>query len=180
MFVSFSGGSRRPDSILIPILYMLFGIPLILYPGMTGRLFCLALAVGSLVYAAARFIAYFRAKRRGGAYTTDKVLGVIFLLIGLFCLLGWRIILSFLPVMLGVLLLLDALGRLPMTVDAFQLGLPGRMAMLTSTLLPLILGLIMLMNPFGVTSMLIRFFGIGLIADGACALAAALYARRGR
>lgn len=178
MFVSFSGGGRRPDSIFIPILYMVFGIPLILYPGMTGRLFCLALSIGAFVYAFAQLLRYFRAKRRGWTYISDKLLGILFLIIGLFCLFGWRIILSFLPVMLGILLLIDALARLPMTIDAFQLGLPGRVPVLVSTLLPLILGIIMLMDPFGVTSMLIRFFGIGLIADGACALVAALYARR--
>lgn len=178
MFVFSSGGNHRSDSILVPILCILFGIPLVLYPGMSGRVFCLALAIGAFVYAIAQLLHYARAKRRGWVYTSDKMLGILFLLIGLFCLFGWRIILSFLPLMLGIILLLSALSRLPIALDAFQLGLPGRVPVLISTLLPLILGIIMLVNPFGVTSLLIRFFGIGLIADGICALAAALFSRR--
>ena len=178
MFVSFSGGGRRPDSLLIPILSMILGVPLILFPGMTGRIFCLVLAVSALAYGAARLIRYARGRRQGWRDGGDQFTGILFLLIGLFCLLGWRIILSFLPLTLGVILLLDGLTRLPLAIDAFQMRLPARGPLLASTVLPLVLGLIMLLNPFGVTSLVIRFFGISLMVDGVCALIAALISRR--
>ena len=178
MFVSFSGGGRRPDSILIPILSLILGIPLILFPGMTGRIFCLVLALGAFVYGAARLIRYARGRRQGWRDGGDKFTGILFLLIGLFCLLGWRIILSFLPLTLGVILLLDGLTKLPLAIDAFQMRLPARGPLLASTVLPLVLGLVMLINPFGVTSLVIRFFGISLMVDGACALAAAISSPR--
>lgn len=178
MFLSFSGGGRRPDSILIPVLCMVLGIPLLLYPGISGRLFCLGLAVGAFVYAAARLTRYFRAKRQGWAYAGDKILGIVFLCIGLFCLFFWRGILSFLPMMLGLILLFDGFLRLPMAIDTWKLRLPSRIPSLASALLPLIFGMIMVINPFSVTSLIIRFFGISLIVDGACALAAAIVSRR--
>lgn len=179
MFVFFSsGGNGRASSVWIPILYILFAIPLILYPDMASRLFCLALAIGSFVYAAARLVRYARNAKRGWVYEGDKWVGFLFILIGLFCLFFWRVILSFLPITLGLILLLDGLMKLPLTIDAFQMKFAGRFALLASTIIPLLFGLILLLNPFGVTRLIIRFFGISLIADGICELIAFISDRR--
>ena len=179
MFVFFSrGGNRRVSSIWIPILYILFAVPLILYPDMAGRLFCLALSIGSFIYAAARLVRYARNAKRGWAYDGDKWVGILFVFIGLFCLFFWRVILSFLPMTLGLLLLLDGLMKLPLTIDAFQMKLATRFALLAATAIPLLFGLILLLNPFGATRLIIRFFGISLIADGICELIAFISDRR--
>lgn len=181
MFVFFfSDGNRRSSSIWIPILYILFAVPLILYPDIASRLFCLALSIGSFVYAAARLLRYARNAKHGWAYDGDKWVGIVFVLIGLFCLFFWRVILSFLPLTLGLLLLLDGLMKLPLAIDAFQMKFSSRFALLASTAVPLLLGLILLLNPFGVTRLIIRFFGISLIADGICELVASIFDRRSR
>ena len=84
----------------------------------------------------------------------------------LFALLRPHVILSFLPFVLGALLLLDGVGKLPVMLDAIQTHAPGMAYGVASTLVPLILGIVLLINPFQAAQMVIQFFGLGLILDG--------------
>lgn len=178
MFIFFSGGSNRQNPILTSLLSLILGIFLIRFPGMSGKLFCFALAASALIYAAIRLLRYARDKKQGYVSQGDQFLGVFLLIVGLFILFFPRFILSFLPLTLGILLFLAGFSKIPFVMDAFQMRSPARIPFLLSTLAPLILGGIMLMNPFGVTRLVIRFFGVSLIINAILELTADFFNRK--
>ena len=73
--------------------------------------------------------------------------------------------------MLGGLLVLDGITRLPMAWSAVQDRIPMAWLMILITALPLVLGLILMFRPFSVVKSVIRFFGVSIILGGVLDLA---------
>ena len=93
--------------------------------------------------------------------------------------LAWpQTLLAFLPLVLGSLLLLDGVGKLPLAVMALRAHTPDATALLLSSLIPLILGAVIVINPFQTVQLVVRIFGVGLIADGVADFAAVVTSHR--
>ena len=97
--------------------YILFGLVLLLRPGLSGRLICTLLGLGALLFGAVKLASYWRLKEMGG-FQTDLFLGVIFAAVGIFTLVQPGIILSLLPIVRGIALMLGGLSKVQ---RAFQL-----------------------------------------------------------
>lgn len=169
----------RKATLWLSIVYVILGLILMIFPGLSGRVFCWGLAAGALAYAAGRFWQYAQEKKRGYPSGGSLILGALFTVLGLLCLLKPTVILSILPVTLGLVLLVDGLGKLPLAVDAWKTRFPHYWSILASCLLPLVLGIVLLFNPFGVVKTVIFFFGLSLMLDGVFDLLSALYSRSG-
>lgn len=174
MFVFFWTRSASPG---LALLYMALGLVLLLFPEMTGTVFCWTLAAGAAVFAAGRLLRWRQAAREGVRASGEAVLAAVFAALAVFCVLGSRVVLSFVPLVSGVLLLVDGMGKLPLVMDAKRTNAPVLLPLLASAAVPLVLGVILVANPFGVARLVIRFFGFSLLLDGACDLATALYTR---
>ena len=94
-----------------------------------------------------------------------------------FALVWPQTLLSFLPLVLGSLLLLDGVGKLPLAIMALRAHTPDATALLLSSLIPLVLGAVIVVNPFQTVQLVVRIFGVGLIADGVADFAAVLTSR---
>ena len=75
-------------------------------------------------------------------------------------------VLSFLPFLLGLILLLVGLSKLPFAIDAYHMKTPSFRYLLVSSIAPLVLGAVLLWNPFGAVKGMIAFFGLSLIIAG--------------
>ena len=168
---------RRKASVWLAVLYIVLGLPLVIYPDLSGRIFCWCLAGGSVVYASSHLWRYVEGRQEGYPAVSDLALAIVFFILGLFCFFGYRVILSILPVALGVVLLIDGVGKLPLLMEERRHQLGIFRPLLFSTLLPLVFGVVLLVNPFGVTKLVIRFFGISLVADGICDLITVITSR---
>ena len=89
-----------------------------------------------------------------------------------------QVVLSFLPIALGIMLLVDGIGKMPLAVDALSVYSPYRFWVLISAVLPLILGIVLLVNPFRAAKAAIMFFGISILADGLFELITYIQQRR--
>ena len=85
----------RSACLWMAVLYMALGLILLLFPEMTGTLFCWALAAACVALAVSRFARWRQASRRGYNASGELVVGVLFTALALFCVLGSRILLSF-------------------------------------------------------------------------------------
>ena len=83
-----------------------------------------------------------------------------------------------LPIALGIMLLVDGIGKMPLAVDALSVYSPYRFWVLISAVLPLILGIVLLVNPFRAAKAAIMFFGISILADGLFELITYIQQRR--
>ena len=163
----------RAASVWIAVLYMVLGLLLLLFPDASGRFFIRALAAGAVLYGVVHLCRYGQSRRTAEDSPGDLFLGALPLAFAAFALLRPLTILSFLPLTLGLLLLVDGLGKAPLAVRAMKRRGDDRVPQLIACLLPIVLGGLLQ----GVRAV-IMVFGLALLADGASDLATAILARR--
>ena len=160
------------------LLCIFLGLLLFFFPGLTGTVVCWILAGAALISALVQLFFYFRGRRSGMPGTGNLIGTVLFLILGIFLALTPGFILGFLPLILGILLIIDGIGKLPLLFSAFRKGFPFRFSLLLSAALSLILGFVIVANPFGAAETVIMVFGLTLIADGVCDLISAVLSRK--
>lgn len=168
----------RTASVWIALLYMLLGIPLLLFPGISGSVFVWALAAGAAVYAVSHLWRYIQGRKNGQTSGGDLFLTVLPIAFSAFSLLWPEAILSFLPLVLGALLLVDGVGKIPLVIAAVQVKSTVLIPLLLSSLIPVILGILLVVNPFHAAQLVIMIFGAALLADGISDLITALMSRK--
>lgn len=168
----------RTASIWIAVLYILLGLPLFLFPDASGKVFVWALAAGAAVYAISHLWRYFQSRKRGTPSGGDLFLTILPLAFALFSLTWPQAILSFLPLALGAMLLVDGAGKVPLVVDAIRVKLPILVPLLLSSVIPIALGILLVLNPFPIARLVMMVFGAALVADGISDLVTALMAQK--
>lgn len=168
----------RTASVWIALLYMALGIPLLLFPGLSGSVFVWALAGGAAVYGISHLWRYLQARKSGQASGGDLFLTVLPLAFSIFAIAWPQDILAFLPLVLGSLLLVDGVGKLPLVLAATHSRNSVFLPLLLSSLIPLVLGLLLVINPFHAAQIVIMVFGAALLADGISDLTTALLSRK--
>ena len=149
--------------------YILFGLVLLLRPGLSGSLICTLLGLGALLFGAVKLASYWRLKELGG-FQTDLFLGVIFAAVGIFTLVQPGIILSILPIVLGIALMLGGLSKVQRAFQLKGMNYSRWTVVLGTGILTSLLGVVLLVNPFAAAAAMIQCIGLGLIVDGASEL----------
>lgn len=168
---------ERSASVWIALLYMVMGGLLLAFPAATSTVFVWALAGGAACYGVSHLLRYLQTRKKGDASPADLFLTVLPVAFAVFALVWPQTLLSFLPLVLGSLLLLDGVGKLPLAIMALRAHTPDATALLLSSLIPLVLGAVIVVNPFQTVQLVVRIFGVGLIADGVADFAAVLTSR---
>lgn len=168
----------RTASVWIALLYIILGVPLLLFPGASGSVFVWTLAGGAAVYAISHLWRYIQGRKAGQASDGDLFLTVLPLAFSVFSLLWPQAILSFLPLVLGALLLVDGVGKAPLAIAAIQNKAPILIPLLLSSIIPVILGILLVVNPFHAARLVIMIFGAALVADGVSDLITALMSKK--
>ena len=75
--------------------------------------------------------------------------------------------LSVLPLVLGSLLLVDGVGKLPLALTAIRDKYPNMVPMILASVIPILLGILIVVNPFQTAKIVVMVFGLSLVADGA-------------
>ena len=168
---------ERSASVWIALLYMVMGGLLLAFPAATSTVFVWALAGGAACYGVSHLLRYLQTRKKGTASPADLFLTVLPVAFAVFALVWPQTLLSFLPLVLGSLLLLDGVGKLPLAIMAMRAHTPDATALLLSSLIPLVLGAVIVVNPFQTVQLVVRIFGVGLIADGVADFSAVLTSR---
>lgn len=113
----------RTASVWIALLYIILGLPLLLFPGASGSVFVWALAAGAAVYALSHLWRYIQARKLEQASGGDLFLAILPLAFAIFSISWPQAILSFLPLVLGALLLVDGVGKAPLAIMIFGAAL---------------------------------------------------------
>lgn len=169
---------RRTASIWIAVLYMALGFPLLLFPGASGTMFVWTLAAGTAIYGFSHLWRYLQNRKTTAPSGGDLFLSIIPMSFTVFALLWPQAILSFLPLVLGALLLVDGIGKIPLVTVAVKERSSIMVPLLCSSIIPAALGILLVVNPFRAATLVIMIFGLALIADGVSDLVTALLARQ--
>ena len=97
----------RTTSLWASVLYMALGLVLTFWPGMSGTVFCWGIAAALILYAAHSFWYFIKARNLGFTAGGTLVIGILCLAFGIFCFSRPYVVLSFLPIALGIVLLVN-------------------------------------------------------------------------
>ena len=141
--------------ILMSLLYLALGIFLLAVPGVALNIVCYALGGVVLACAAVQLIRYFTFER--------------------FLILRSDIVVRILPIVFGLFVVFDSLGRLQNALELRRCGYPSWKWFILLALLSVALGAIMIFDPFGAMETLVMGIGIILLIEGAFNLGGAIY-----
>ncbi len=156
----------RAASIWIAALYLLMGILLLLFPGVGSTAFLWLLAGGAGAYGISHLWRYLQDHKIGKQNAGDLFLTILSAAFAASVLIWPQVILSILPMALGLLLLFDGVGKLPLVTTALREHYPTMISLMLSSLVPIVLGILIIANPFATLQIAIMIFGGCLIFDG--------------
>lgn len=168
----------RAASVWVAALYIAMGVLLFAFPAASGTLFVWALAAGAAAYGASHLIRYLQDRKTGKGNPGDLFLTVLPAAFSAFALIWPQTILAVLPLVLGSLLLVDGVGKLPLAITGLREQFPGMIPLTLFSVLPIVLGALLVFNPFAAVRVAVMVFGAALVADGVSDLATVILEKR--
>lgn len=161
--------------ILLSIIYIVLGFVLLIYPQATASFLCYGIGICCLIFGIIRFFSYFQGKKQGNTFFLDPFLGIVFLIIAIFTLFFQPLVISILPIILGIIVLMDSFLLFQRSTLLKTSGIPQWKFSLILSILILILGITLIINPFSSAMFMIQFLGITIILDGITIILNAFY-----
>lgn len=155
----------REQALIRALIFLVLGILIIIFPDPIMRIIVYILGALFIVMGVINLITYFsnRSHSRGEASDFTFILGILYILIGIILLVFYKQILLILPVVLGILLILDATLYFLESINLSKVSSGTGIPLLVYSIIMVIVGIIFMFNPFGSLSFLLRVFGVILI-----------------
>jgi uncharacterized membrane protein HdeD (DUF308 family) len=154
------------DALLKGILYILLGVVALVVPETMEKTLGYLLGIILIIAGGVSIIGYLLREAHENYYRNDFVYGLAGIVIGIIVLLKVEIIISLIPLMLGVLVTVSGCAKLQDVIDMKRMNYGNWIVMLLLAFVNLVLGLLLIFNPFEAASLLFRIIGIGLIFSG--------------
>jgi uncharacterized membrane protein HdeD (DUF308 family) len=161
--------------VFLSFVYLALGAFLLLQPGIALNIVCYALGALVLLCAAVQLVRYFVAERGLFQSQITLVSGIVCLALGAFLILRSDVVIRILPILFGLFVVFDSLGRIQSALELRRCEYPSWKGVLLLALLSVVLGVIMIVNPFGTMETLVMAIGIILLIEGALNLLTTLY-----
>ena len=147
--------------ILMSLFYLALGIFLLAVPGVALNMVCYALGGVVLACAALQLIRYFTVERKVFQSSFTLISGLVCLGLGGFLILRSDIVVRILPIVFGLFVVFDSLGRLQNALELRRCGYPSWKWFILLALLSVVLGGIMIFDPFGAMETLVMALNLG-------------------
>lgn len=156
--------ATKTTMLLLSALYILLGIPLIVWPTGAAKFICYILGVVCTVYGTVRIIMYF--KNSANTQGMFLALSVILLLLGLALIFAAEQIIAVFGIFVGVVILINSIMRLQMALEMKQSHSDSWQLVLIFALIMTVIAIVFIINPFAAPSLAFRLSGIALCIDG--------------
>ena len=160
------GKKLKWNLIVMSVLYLALGIFLLMVPGTALNVVCYALGGVVLLGAVIQLVRYFLVER--GIFQSQLTLisGLVCLALGGFLILRSDIVVRILPIVFGLFVIFDSLGRVQSALELRRCGYGSWKGFLLLALLSVVLGVVMIVDPFGAMETLVMAIGVILIIEG--------------
>ena len=152
--------------ILCSAVFCIMGGLLILWPRISITVLCYLIGALFIVSGIIKIVGYCSEDLYKLAFQFDLALGVFAVAIGVIMLLFPKGILSLFHMVIGVIVLTDAVFKLQTAADAKKFGLSKWWIILLNAILSGLLGLLLIVRPFDSATVIMVFIGITLLIDG--------------
>ncbi|MGN0314163.1 MAG: HdeD family acid-resistance protein [Fusicatenibacter sp.] len=152
--------------LLSAVVSIILGIVLIVYPVKTSLMICYIAGILLIFCGVVALIRYFSAKDQPFFYRYDLFIGLVLILAGFFVVFQSDLVIAFIPVVIGLIILINGLMSLQKAFHLKRSGFGHWWIEFLLALLTSVLGLIICMNPFDAIATTNIFIGICLIYSG--------------
>ena len=149
------------------ILYLVFGIIMLFFPAMVITSVCYLVGVMFLFVGVSGIVMYIKAEFKTMFTSFTLIMSIIFGAFGIYVLLNPETFASFLPLVVGIFLLVDSINKLSMAFDLKKFEYSNWWQMLIVAFILLGCGLLLVFNPFEALSVSVQIIGAILIVDAA-------------
>lgn len=148
------------------VLYVILGIFLLFFPETSAKTICYAFAVILIIFGVGYLVSYFTKDLLENYLKNDLVTGLVTISIAIFIFIRVEIVLSLLPVILGLVVLISSIIKLQHAIDLFRIHYSGWWIILIVSLLSIALSILLLSDPFTAATTMVMVIGFVLIWSG--------------
>lgn len=157
------------------VIMVILGIVLVIWPHILGVMLCYLLGGALIVMGIFQLISFLRGERLGFYNKFVMMMGIVLVLLGIWICAQPRIVLSIIPVVVGIIVLIHGLMDIQYTLDIKKAGSEKWWIALIAEVLTLIVGLLLVLNPFTVYEITMVLVGVAMLYDGGSDLALLLF-----
>ena len=154
------------SQLISAVIYTVVGFVVTLNPGASANLVCTGIGICAVVYGAFSILFYFIRRGDDDVSRFTLPVGIAFAAVGAFCFIAPRTVLSIIPLMFGIVLLIDGAGKLGRSLELKRLGFARWTLLATVAVLIMLFGVVLVAQPGMAIDAVMRLFGALLAADG--------------
>lgn len=148
------------------ILYILLGVVLLFFPQTTLLTICYAFACILGIVGIGYIATYIRSDTLKTYQRNDFVIGLTYLVLAVFVAMKTEIIISLLPILLGLAIIISSIVKLQHALDLMRVKFTGWWCVLLIAISSTIFGLYLVIHPFTAATTMVRVIGIAAIWNG--------------
>lgn len=153
------------------VVMVLLGLVLVIWPHILGVMLCYLLGGALIVMGVFQLISFLRGERLGFYNKFVMMMGIVLVLLGIWICTQPHIVLSIIPVVVGIIVLIHGLMDIQYTLDIKKAGSTKWWIALIAAILTLVVGLLLVFNPFTAYEITMVLLGIAMLYDGGSDLA---------
>lgn len=155
----------RNTLIATSVLYLIFGVIMLFLPDMVIKSVCYLIGIMFLFVGVSGVVMYMKTDIKTAFTSFTLVMAIIFGAFGIYVLLNPETFASFLPLVVGIFLLVDSVSKLSMAFDLKKFDYKYWWQMLIVAFILLGCGLLLVFNPFEALTVSVQIIGAILVVD---------------
>ncbi|MDE5700143.1 MAG: DUF308 domain-containing protein [Lachnospiraceae bacterium] len=148
------------------VIMVILGLVLVIWPHILGVMLCYLLGGALILMGIIQLISFLRGERLGLYNKFSMLMGIVLVLLGIWICTQPRIVLSIIPVVVGIIVLLHGLMDIQYTLDIKRAGSTKWWIALIAAILTLVVGLLLVFNPFTAYEISMILLGAAMLYDG--------------
>ena len=164
------------SQILMSVCYIILGVLLIIFPDISGKVISYVLGGSAVVYGIVNLTIYFLLNVKDSLYRNEFIIGIASIVFGLLVILKSDIIVSLVPLLLGLIIMISGFINLQKGVVAYRIGYNRSMVYVLISAVSIVFGIAIMFFLSGktATDVLFMVIGAGLVYSGGSDLIATL------
>ena len=162
----------------LSVCYLLIGIALMIWPAQLLQIACYAVGAIVLFAGLSSIIAYLRTKDQLFSSGFTLMMGIVISGLGLFLLLQPKTVASVLPIIVGLFVFFDGIGRLQTAWQLKQAEYANWWKLTLPSVLSAGLGALIFFNPFDTATLMVQVVGAILTFEGVLNLFTSIFTSR--
>lgn len=156
----------KKNYIVNAVIMVVLGLVLVIWPDFLGEMLCYLLGGALILMGAIQLIGFLRGERLGLYNKFNMLMGIVLVLLGLWICTQPHIVLSIIPVVVGIIVLLHGLMDIQYTLDIKRTGNTKWWIALIAAIVTFVFGLVLVFNPFAAYETVMILLGVAMLYDG--------------